>query len=136
VLVTHDRYLLDRVSTRLLALDGRGGTEYFADYAQWEAFRGAPPPSAAPRKTGAAEGGGAPRKTKRLSYLEQRELDAMEANVLAAEERLAEAKRRAEDPAIASDAAALQERFTKLSEAQAEVDRLYGRWAELEAKLV
>ena len=36
VLVTHDRYLLDRVSTRLLALDGKGGVLFFADYAQWE----------------------------------------------------------------------------------------------------
>ncbi|HVE73293.1 MAG TPA: ABC-F family ATP-binding cassette domain-containing protein, partial [Thermoanaerobaculia bacterium] len=34
VLVTHDRYLLDRVSTRVLALDGKGGAEYFADYNQ------------------------------------------------------------------------------------------------------
>ncbi len=37
VLVTHDRYLLDRVSTRILALDGRGGAVPYADYAQWEA---------------------------------------------------------------------------------------------------
>src|SRR6185295_2363065 len=36
VLVTHDRYLIDRVSTQILALDGRGGAEYFADYSQWE----------------------------------------------------------------------------------------------------
>jgi len=36
VLVTHDRYLIDRVSTHILALDGRGGAEYFADYSQWE----------------------------------------------------------------------------------------------------
>jgi len=36
VLVTHDRYMLDRVSTHLLALDGKGNTEFFADYAQWE----------------------------------------------------------------------------------------------------
>ena len=37
VLVTHDRWLLDRISTRLLALDGTGRAEWFADYAQWEA---------------------------------------------------------------------------------------------------
>src|SRR5436190_2024404 len=37
VLVTHDRYLLDRVSTTVLALDGRGGAQYFADYTQWQA---------------------------------------------------------------------------------------------------
>ena len=36
MLVTHDRWLLDRVSTILLAMDGTGQTEWFADYAQWE----------------------------------------------------------------------------------------------------
>ncbi len=56
--------------------------------------------------------------------------------MLAAEERLEEAKRRTEDPSIAADAAQLQQRYTELQAAQAEVDRLYGRWAELEAKLV
>ncbi len=39
VLVTHDRYLLDRVCDPLLALDGRGGRPLFADSAQWEAAR-------------------------------------------------------------------------------------------------
>ena len=61
--------------------------------------------------------------------------DAMEEAVLGAEERLAEARRRAEDPSIASDATALQQRFAEFREAEAEVDRLYERWSELEAKL-
>ena len=39
VLVTHDRYMLDRVSTVVLGLDGNGGAESFADYAQWEAWQ-------------------------------------------------------------------------------------------------
>jgi ABC transport system ATP-binding/permease protein len=128
VLVTHDRYLIDRVSTQILALDGSGGAEYFADYTQWASRPIARAVAAAP--SARAE----PRPSKRLSYIEQRELDGMEASVLAAEEQLGEAKKRTEDPSIASDAAALQERFAKLAAAQAEVDRLYARWAELEAK--
>ncbi|HEX6160482.1 MAG TPA: ABC-F family ATP-binding cassette domain-containing protein [Thermoanaerobaculia bacterium] len=132
VLVTHDRYLLDRVSTQILALDGKGDAEYFADYPQWEANRSRPAVEApkAPKE----ERVSAP-KSKRLSYLEQREFDAMEETVLAAEEKLAEAKARAEDPGIAADANALTQRFAELSAAQAEVERLYARWAELEAKL-
>jgi len=130
VLVTHDRYLLDRVSTTILALDGRGGAEGFADYAQW---------LATPREQESSRAAGAPAESrpraKRLGYLEQRELDGMEQSVVAAEERLAEARRRAEDPAVAADAAALQERFAALAEAQAEVDRLYKRWSELEEKM-
>ncbi len=133
VLVTHDRYLLDRVSTQVLAIDGKGGAEYFADYAQWEANRTRPTPAQPPLPAAHRP---LPTKAKRLGYLEQREFDAMEANVLAAEEKLALAKERAHDPAIASDAAALQERFNALAEAQREVERLYARWAELEAKLI
>jgi ATP-binding cassette subfamily F protein uup len=132
VLVTHDRYLLDRVSTQVLALDGRGGADYFADYsqaldAQKVKLAPAPPPTANRQPPTA--------KPKRLGYLEQRELDGMEAAILAAEEKLAAAQRAAEDPAVASDANALQQRYTELSAAQADVDRLYARWAELEAKL-
>ena len=130
VLVTHDRYLIDRVSTQILALDGRGEAEFFADYDQWA---GRPAVSMAERR---ADEGVRPsiRERKRLSYLEQREFDEMEAKIHAAEERLANAKARAEDPAIAADAAALQERFGELAAAQADVDRLYERWSELEAK--
>lgn len=132
VLVTHDRYLLDRVSTQILALDGKGSAQYFADYAQWEVNRAeAKPqktaPSAAPKPT-------AP-KAKKLSYMEQREFDAMEGTVLAAEEKLEAAKAAAEDPTIASDPAALQTRYAELHAAQTEVERLYTRWAELEGKL-
>ena len=58
----------------------------------------------------------------------------MEQTILTAEERLARAQRGAEDPSIASDPDALQQRYAELSAAQAEVDRLYARWAELEAK--
>ena len=39
VLVTHDRYMLDRVSTVVLGLDGQGGAERFADYSQWETWQ-------------------------------------------------------------------------------------------------
>ena len=43
VLVTHDRYMLDRVSTVVLGLDGEGGAEVFADYSQWEQARAVKP---------------------------------------------------------------------------------------------
>jgi ABC transport system ATP-binding/permease protein len=131
VLVTHDRYLLDRVSTRILALDGKGGAEYFADLTQALARREKPvSPSPAVERAVPA-----PSKQKRLGYLEQREFDAMEATVLAAETALAEAKARVEDPAVAADADALQKRYAELNAAQTEVNRLYARWAELEGKM-
>jgi len=133
VLVTHDRHLIDRVSTSILALDGRGGVSRFADYGQWEdRERTEALPRASADKP--SSGKASPKKPKKLSYVEQREWDGMEEAVLAAEARLDAARTRAEDPAIVSDAAALAARLAELATAQDAADRLYARWAELEAK--
>ncbi len=132
VLVTHDRFMLERVSTVILALDGLGGTATFADYAQWEAAREAAGPAS--RKEAARPAERERARPKRLGYREQREWDGMERAILEAEQALAERRREVEDPAIASDPSALQQRYAVLDGARAEVDRLYARWAELEAK--
>jgi len=145
VLVTHDRLMLDRVATGIVALDGRGGAETFADYAQWELARNrvtphlqTPHPALSPEGRGVSKlspEGDRPRsRGKRLGYLEQRELDAMEAAIVEAETAVETCRRAAEDPGIASDPAALQARYAALEAARAEVDRRYARWAELEAK--
>src|SRR5882672_1173896 len=132
VLVTHDRFMLERVSTVIVALDGQGGTATFADYAQWEATRAAvePTPRKAPER--AAE---SPRpRVKRLGYREQREWEGMEQAILEAERAVEARQREVNDPAIVSDPTALQQRYAALEAARADVDRLYARWAELEAK--
>jgi len=72
VLVTHDRYMLDRVSTVLLALDGTGGAEFFADYAQWEASLTQAPAGAEKKERPADTRAPKPRK---LSYKEAREYE-------------------------------------------------------------
>ena len=147
VLVTHDRYLLDRVSTRILAIDGRGGAVPYADYDQWEAGQRlvgespsrakTPARPATPGGPGlAAESAGvaASSKARKLGYLEQREWDEMETRILEAEGRLVACRAAAAEPGVAADHVELQRRLTTLAAAQAEVDRLYARWAELEAK--
>jgi len=132
VLVTHDRFMLERVSTVIVALDGRGGAATFADYAQWEAARDAVAPPARAEPARAAE---APRvRTKRLGYREQREWEGMEQSILEAERAVEARQREVDDPAIVSDPTALQQRYAALEAARADVDRLYARWAELEAK--
>lgn len=142
VLVTHDRWLLDRVSTMLLALDGTGRVEWFADYAQWENAQ----ERAAGSETGANEenptsttnGEGAEtatvRKPKKLSYREQKEWGTIEDTILKAEEQVATCQAAMQDPAVVSNAAELQARSEALVAAQAEVERLYARWAELDEK--
>jgi len=131
VLVTHDRYLFERVSTTVLALDGTGRVTPFADYTQWEATRREqkrpePKPAARPAPARPA--------AKRLSYLEQREWEGMEAAILAAEAARDACEAATHDPAVASDASAVAERYRALEDASAAVDRLYARWAELDAK--
>jgi ABC transport system ATP-binding/permease protein len=133
VLVSHDRHLLDRVSTQVMALDGRGGARLYADYDQWEANRR---PQAPPKRDTTRVSTPKPPRpaARRLSYLEQREWDGLEAAVHDTEARVAEARRRAEDPSIATDAVLLQKRHSELGDLQAQVNRLYARWAELDEK--
>jgi ATP-binding cassette subfamily F protein uup len=138
VLVTHDRYLLDRVSTVVLGLDGLGNAGRFADYLQWEAWRDERQQErdAAERSATTTPASNAAQSSrKKLSYLEAREYEAMESRLVEAEAALQRARETAEDPAIASDAAQLQSALHELANAQAATDALYARWAELEAKL-
>jgi ABC transport system ATP-binding/permease protein len=133
VLVTHDRFMLERVSTIILALDGAGGTAMFADYSQWEATRTAT--AAEPRQAPPERAADSPRpRPRRLGYREQREWDGMEQAILDAERAVEACQRDVDDPAIASDPTALQQRYAALEAARTDVDRLYARWAELEAK--
>ena len=133
VLVTHDRFMLERVSTIILALDGAGGTATFADYSQWEATRATA--AAEPRKAPPERAADSPRqRPKRLGYREQREWDGMEQAILDGERAVEACQRDVDDPAIASDPTALQQRYAALEAARADVDRLYARWAELDAK--
>jgi ATP-binding cassette subfamily F protein uup len=135
VLVTHDRYMLDRVSTIVLGLDGKGDSGIFADYSQWEQFRTESAKDEKPDTPPFAKPASGLTAKKRLSYMEQREWDQIEALIHAAEAKLTSVHRDLEDPAITSDPERLQKCYAQLQPSQAEVDRLYERWAELEAKL-
>jgi ATP-binding cassette subfamily F protein uup len=138
VLVTHDRYMLDRVSTIVLGLDGRGSAESFADYSQWETWQAGRQQAIETTARVSARAATATESMtisrKKLSYLETREYAGIEQRVAAAEERLEAKRANAEDPAIASDSARLVNAHAELDEAQNEVDELYARWAELEKK--
>ena len=142
VLVTHDRYMLDRVSTIVLGLDGLGHAETFADYSQWEQWQ---------REQGAANSDGSSAGAtatpvaaiasatpntgkKKLSYLEAREYALIEDRVEAAEARLNSARDVLDDPGVATNAEALTAALHEMEQAQAVADELYARWAELTEK--
>ena len=142
-MVTHDRYMLDRISGVVLGLDGEGEAGVFADYAQWENWmeerqqtatsnqEGQQPKAAAPAEDRTREQPG----KRKLSYMEAREYSTIEQRLAEAEELLQQKKAAAEDPAIASDAGRLVEAHAALDQAQKDVDELYARWAELESKI-
>ena len=138
VMVTHDRFLLDRVSNRLLALDGNGGTDLIADYAQWEALAqrreeqrlNANVAATAPAKNIATE----KITAKGLTSKERRELEGMADKLAAAEAGVAAVDVRLNDSAVTSDPDALEKACADLATAQDAVDAVYARWQELEAR--
>jgi ATP-binding cassette subfamily F protein uup len=132
VLVSHDRYLLDRVSTVLIGLDGEGAATPFADIDQWLAhckFEA----KAAPRAR--LERRRESRKRSGLSYLEKREYETMESTILEAEAEFEAAAEQLADPQVASDADAAHRAYLAHENARGKVAELYRRWAELEDKI-
>jgi ATP-binding cassette subfamily F protein uup len=139
VLVTHDRYMLDRVSTIVLGLDGLGGAERFADYSQWDTWQRSQQKGSANFSSGARRASAQPEpqpaaSKKKLSYIEVRELETIEQRIADADRKLEANRAALEDPAVTSDPALLKTTCIEMEEAQNTLDRLYARWAELEKK--
>ena len=136
VLVTHDRAMLSRLATRILALDGRGSNRYFADYDQWERIQREQSRAATQSaKPATPEQSAAPAPTKKkLTYNEQRELAQIEPGIEKAEKEVKELEAAMNDPDVMADHKKLQDVCGKLGTAQARVAALYARWTELDAK--
>ncbi len=142
VLVTHDRYMLDRVSTIVLGFDGLGRIERFADYSQWEAWQesqqaskdGAPFPEPITRRRTTVATESPNTAKKKLSYKEARELEGIVGRIAAAEQELHSRQAALQDSAITSDGQKLHSASLQLDDARKVVDQLYARWAELEQK--
>ncbi|MCP3144709.1 ABC-F family ATP-binding cassette domain-containing protein [Pyxidicoccus xibeiensis] len=148
LLVTHDRYFLDKVATSILTFEGGGRvTRYEGNYAMYrrlkeqaeaQAAAAASAASAkpAPKKdepaAPAASSAKAARKPGKLTYKEQRELDGMEAAIEAAETKKAGLEAQLADPAVYSNGSKVAEVQKELETTAAEVDRLYARWQELQ----
>jgi ABC transport system ATP-binding/permease protein len=141
LLVSHDRYFVDQVATTILAFDTAGAIVPFASLSQWEVWRAesdaAAERAAAPGRAAGPESppGDRAASRRRLGYLEQREYDAIEGQIANAEAELRAAVAASEHPDSASNAARLVELLATIGQKQAEVDRLYARWTELEEKI-
>jgi ATP-binding cassette subfamily F protein uup len=143
VLVTHDRYMLDRVSTVILGLDGLGHAERFADYPQWESWQRAqlsfakskPASTSQIPATAPQPSPTAPPTKKKLSYKEAREMQTIEQRIAEAEKELQSKHDALLDPAVLSDPARLRALSLEMHVAQQAIDNLYARWADLESRL-
>jgi ABC transport system ATP-binding/permease protein len=138
VLVTHDRFLLDRVSTTVWGLDGEGAIETFADYLQWEAWQNDRRRKSKPEKTASMTEYPlvvpSPPK-KKLSYLDSRDFETIEHRITEAERALNAKQALLEDPAVFADPERIRLALQDIEAAQAAVDALYARWSELEEKI-
>jgi len=143
VLVTHDRYMLDRVSTIVLGFDGLGGIARFADYSQWDAWQElrqqeeteeAKSSEPIARSRAVADAAPTAAEKKKLSYKEARELESMEQRIAEAEQEVHERQAALQDSAIVSDGPRLHNASLQLDEARKTVEKLYARWAELDHK--
>ncbi len=132
VLVTHDRYLLERVSLRLLALDGRGNAHYFAELPQWENWMAgredAPPQPACEPAAGNTQPGSSAKETREL----KNSLRKLEAEIQTAENQAGKARQALEDASISTDAEKLAERQEKLDAALRKVEILIASWSKLQ----
>ena len=145
LLVSHDRSFLDRTVTSILAIGPDGRVEDFVggytDWAHWHAAR-----QPAPRKPATPSGVGAasrpraeasrdntPPRPKKLSYKDQRELDALPERIETLEAELAALQTRTADPGFyKEDPDTVAATLRQLADLQADLEQAYERWAELE----
>ncbi len=138
LIVSHDRWFLDRVATGILAFVGDGEVVFYeGNYSntveKWgpqvrrASAKTAPPrPKPEPRQT---------TKSKKLTFREQRELDTMEASINAAEARVAELELTLSSPTLyAEGGEEVPGLVSELAATKAEAERLYARWQELERR--
>ena len=130
LVVSHDRWFLNRVCTHILAFEDDGRVDlHVGDYDRYLEKRKA---AVAPEVTKRDKPVRA--RARKLSYKEQKELETMEENILVAEEEVAELEKLLNDPEFfVSRAKEYPEMEAKLATGRTKVAELYQRWQELEA---
>jgi ATP-binding cassette subfamily F protein uup len=132
LVVSHDRYFLDRIATRIVHLDGVGGARLHpGDMSSLiEIMKGETAPAKKERKARER-----PRAPKGPSYREKLELEALPGEIAAAEEELMAIDRELADPTLyAGPETRVRDLTTRRKELADRIESLYSRWEELEAR--
>jgi ATP-binding cassette subfamily F protein uup len=133
VLVTHDRFMLDRVCDTVLGFNGKGYAGYYADYEQWISDIQKSKPVKKRSETSTNKNRAEKKKKAgKLTYMDQREYDQIEEKIAEAENQQEKIEARMQQPEITSDPDELKKCWQKLDTVQQEISRLYDRWEELE----
>jgi ATP-binding cassette subfamily F protein uup len=135
LLVTHDRYFLDKVATSILAFEGAGKVvRYPGNYEMYRRLKAQSAEASSAQKKSDSKTSPAPaqKKVEKLGYLQLRELGGMHAAIESAEQRKREVEVALADPAIYSNAEQVQQLAAELQTISAQIERLYTRWQELE----
>ncbi len=138
LLVSHDRAFLDNVVTSTLVMEGAGRVgAYVGGYADWLRQRPQAPPDAPPGPVAAPATPAAPQPKRRtkLSYKDQRELDTLPQRIESLEQAVTRLHATLADPQVYRDGAAVATAKAELAEAEAELERCFARWSELEAAI-
>jgi len=131
LLITHDRFMLDRIATEYLALDGKGVAKEFAGFEMWQEWQKRP---VAKNENNSSEEikervKSAPVK---LSYTLQREFDGMEQAIAVAEAEVERTEKIANDELVVADHKKHAKACSDVANAHEKVRALYDRWTELE----
>ena len=141
VLVTHDRFLLQRLATSVIGLLPGGEARVFAAYDQYlraieqrENPRTVAPKGEKARRSADSESPRSDDAPAKLTFKEKHELDHMEDAILHAEEQVAALEQHAAEPAVIADHVRYAKVCEQLGIGQRHVEHLYARWEELSAK--
>lgn len=136
LIVSHDRYFLDRVCTGILAFEGEGKvTLYEGSYDSYRRRLAdvAPPPTPVVQELPkVAPPPPKPTGKKKRSFAEEREFQGMEAKIMETEQRVTELEALLNDPTeLKKLGPKVQDKLQELERTKAEVEGLYRRWSEL-----
>ena len=136
IIVSHDRYLMDRVCHRMLYLDNTETPKFYKDFAQILKARAAREKARQPvaEKSNKQPAKPAPAKRRLFSFKDKYELENIEEKILDAEQQVEDFSEQVQHPDVIQDPALLADTCERLEQAQSLVQSLYTRWEELEEK--
>ena len=133
LIVSHDRWFLDRVATAILAFEGGGKVTLYEGSYSFYAERRPSRTTGRPREREAKDTRSRPAAPRKLTFKETRELATIEDAIASAEVRVVELEAAVADPKVFTEWSKVQAVTAELDAARAEVERLFARWQELDA---